>query len=607
MVEPLLSSEEEEDEPTGNVPAEGDNPGQDESLFPTERRLDVQQQLVVERGRQLSQGKSPLLMRRESLESLGQRISRLSQSGRGPRPAPSRQLALGREVSPHGGPRSGEDPLVIALLGEDLAPGRPWRAPAISAGRSGAGARRGSARGGLPGDSRAGTRGYPSRKSLGLRWQEPPALWGRCGGDITLAVEDAEKEGAGSRQRRAPCSAHRTNTAVGAPGRCGTWADVSSCPGGVAQSWWQRGKQRAVLPCKRSQEGTRELGSGTKGTRSRGDRARAGRALLAPTQDVCHWDTTDLERMSRQGQRACAVCWEGLEQERRKTSALQEEKRELQKRLRELEHRTRSLLRQRQEALHQLHVLLQKEKVDALQQLHEALEQERAVGSTRLRARLRRLEQLLSHPWEPVVPGQAGWSQAMGTTSVCPRRHNPLPDNATGQGPSPAVVSHALHVLRGLREQIQHHLGELWKEDGPQEPTSQRRKEHEQRQQREQLCMEKTAALGALKEQLMQRRSEHPYLHPTASPSLSIVPGLQQRGRWSLGILHHFQRCMQELQLEKTHQLGRLGNPTVLGGELGMTAREEVQGQPGTRDSTSATASRKQEVQSSTRERAWWE
>ncbi|XP_075625507.1 uncharacterized protein LOC142604215 isoform X2 [Balearica regulorum gibbericeps] len=291
MVEPLLSSEEEEDEPTGNVPAEGDNPGQDESLFPTGRRLDVQQQLAVERGRHLSQGRCPLLMRRESLESLGQRISRLSQSGGGPRPAPSRQPALGQEVSPHGGPCSGEDLLAIALLGEDPAAGRPWRAPAISAGRSGAGARRGSARGGLLGDSRAGTRGLPSRKALGLRWQEPPALWGWRGGDVTLAVEDAEKEGAGSRQRRAPCSAHRTNTAVGAPGRCGTWADVSSCPGGVAQSWWQRGKQRAVLPCKhaagqpasprwslqRSQEGTRELGSGMKGTRSRGDRASLGR------------------------------------------------------------------------------------------------------------------------------------------------------------------------------------------------------------------------------------------------------------------------------------------------------------------------------------------
>ncbi|GAB0196743.1 hypothetical protein GRJ2_002139600 [Grus japonensis] len=52
------------------------------------------------------------------------------------------------------------------------------------------------------------------------------------------------------------------------------------------------------------------------------------------------------------------------------------EQRGQSQRLRELEHRTRSLLRQRQEALHQLHVLLQKEKVDALQQLHEALEQE---------------------------------------------------------------------------------------------------------------------------------------------------------------------------------------------------------------------------------------
>ncbi|KAM8992594.1 uncharacterized protein PRD47_014493 [Ara ararauna] len=137
--------------------------------------------------------------------------------------------------------------------------------------------------------------------------------------------------------------------------------------------------------------------------------------------------------------------------------ALQEEKLELQKRLRELEHRSRSLLQQRQEMLRRLHVLLLQEKVDALQQLQKALEQqlllkERAVGPTRLQHRL-------SHPWE-----QAGSCPAMGTASACPCQHSPQPSSAMGQRPVPAAVSHALHVLCGLREQIQQHIRELQRE-----------------------------------------------------------------------------------------------------------------------------------------------
>ncbi|CAM9551226.1 unnamed protein product [Bubo scandiacus] len=615
MVEPLLFSEEEEDEPDGH------NPGRDESLFPAGRRLGVWQQLAAESGRHLSQGRSPPLMRRQSLESLGGRITRLSQSDAlgtawgGTWPVPSTQPALGWEDSPHGNPFSGEELLAMALHGEDLAAGCPQRVPGISASRSRAGSRRGSATGGLPRASGARTRGHPTSKPLGLRQQEPPALWGRRGGDITLAVDDVEKEGAGSRQRRAPCSSHRTNTAAGPPGRCRTGANVSSCPG-VAECRGQRGKQKAVLPCKRaggqlvslrwslqrSQEGTQALGSGVKGTRSTGDRDRAGLAPRAHIQDTSHRDLTALERMSRQGQGTCAECQEGLEKERRKTLALQEEKLELQKRLRELEHCTRSLLRQRQEALHQLHVLLQKEKVDALWQLQEALEQ--------------RLQHLLSHPCEPAVRGQTGPFLTTGTTSACPGGHNPLPNSAAGQSPVLAVVSHALRGLRGLQEQIRHHLGELRRTEKAQGSTSWRKKQCEQRQQREQLCMEKPAALGALKEQLIQRQSEHPHPRPTSSLSLSIVPGLRQRGQGSLELLHHLQCCMQELQLEKTHH--SLGNLTVPGRELATTAREELWGHPGTRDSPSATASpkgliqSKQEVRSSTTEHAkrssaWWE
>ncbi|XP_061321623.1 uncharacterized protein LOC133275596 [Pezoporus flaviventris] len=182
-----------------------------------------------------------------------------------------------------------------------------------------------------------------------------------------------------------------------------------------------------------------------------GDAHRAG-------LDACCWDPMGLERM---GQRACDCCQEGLEMERRKRMALQEEKLELQKRLRELEHRSHCLLRQRQEVLCRLHVLLLKEKVDALQQLQEALEQqlllkERAVRTARLQHRL-------SHPWE-----QAGSCPATGTTSACPCQHNLHP---MGQGPLPAAVSPALRVLCGLRDQIQQHIRELQREprDAPAE------------------------------------------------------------------------------------------------------------------------------------------
>ncbi|XP_064890033.1 uncharacterized protein LOC110359133 isoform X2 [Columba livia] len=615
MEEPLWFSE-EEDEPTGDVPTEGDDPGKDESLFPAGRRLDDRRRLVVEQGRHPWQGRSPLA-RRQSLESLGGRISRLSRSdaqgmGRGgARAAPSAPPALGCEHSPHRSSGCRKDPSTITLRGDNPAAGCPWRAPGTSAGRSSAMAQGGSANGRLPGSSGARTRGHPASRTLGLRWQQLPALWGRRGGDITLAGCDTRKAGAGSRQRRAPCSAHLIPL-----GQRRTGTDVSPCPGAAAQSWRQGGKQKATLPCtraagqplslrwslQRSREGTREMGPGVKETRSKGDRARAGVAPLTHSQDkdTCHRDPTDTERMSRQ--RACADCQEGLEEERRKTSALQEEKLELQK-LRELEHRTRSLLRQRQRALDQLHVLLQKERVDALRQLREALDQERAGGSTRLQ----RLQHLLSHPWEPVMLGQAGGSLAMGTSSVCPHRHHALPDSAVGQGPlaaavssSPLSPSHALRVLRGLQERIQHHLGELRRAGGAQGPTSQREKGSAQGQQQDQLCVGKAAALGVLKKQLRKSQSKHPHLHPS---SLSMGTG-----HGSLGLLHHLQHCVQELQLEKTPHPGSMGNLTASGGEEGTTAREEVQGQPGTRDSPSATAlpkrliQSKEEVQSSTTE-----
>lgn len=185
-MEPLLFSREEEEEPAGHVPTEGGDPGQEESLFPPGRRLDVRPQLLVEPGRRPLQ-RSPALMRTQSLEPLGGRMSRLSLGD-----------ALGMPWGcPWPGGLSHEGPCCwpSPCSGDDPAAGHPWRAPGISAGRSTAEARRGFARGGLLGDSSARSRGQSTTKPLGPRRQEPPALWGRCD------VDGTEKEGAGSEQR----------------------------------------------------------------------------------------------------------------------------------------------------------------------------------------------------------------------------------------------------------------------------------------------------------------------------------------------------------------------------------------------------------------------
>nr|XP_047911267.1 uncharacterized protein LOC125181188 isoform X2 [Anser cygnoides] len=425
MVEPAVFSEGEEDEAL-TFPTEADGDGQDASpsVGPGCPWRDT----------------SPWLTRRESLESLGVRISRLSQISAGtarggPCPAPS----------------EGDT-------------GHPWRPPGSSASRSG-----------------AGTGGHPRSKPTETRHQQPAAVRGWQGGDAALTVE---KEGGGSRQRGARCSSHRTEAAAGPSGRCSPHSKVLSfvsCPGGVTQPQWQRGRLAAVLSHKlvslrgalrRSQERTQELGAGAQGTWREGERGRGS-------------------------QRGCDG---GTGQARRATLALRDEKLELQERLRELQHRTRSLLRQRLETLERLRVLLREEKAAAPRQLQEAMEKER------------------------------DWRQ-----------------------------------------------------------------QRARRQKREHLHREKVAAVGGLEEPLAQRWSQRLRLRSAASQSPSTVPSLQQHGPGSLGLLHHVQRCLQELQVDKTHRTGNLENPKVLGRELGTAASEEECGQPGTGDSPSTAASPKQE------------
>lgn len=85
-----------------------------------------------------------------------------------------------------------------------------------------------------------------------------------------------------------------------------------------------------------------------------------------------------------------------------------------------------------------------------------------------------------------------------------------------------------------------------------------------------------------------QRRGEHLCHRSASSLPPSTVPGLQQQHHTTLGVLHHVQRCLRELQVE---DLG------VLGAELGTTANEEVWGRPKTRDLPTATASPTGQIQ----------
>ncbi|XP_054372802.1 uncharacterized protein LOC118693118 isoform X1 [Molothrus ater] len=405
MVEPLLCQQ----EPAGDVPRAGAHPGQDEPLFLARRSSDT----AMGAGRAPRQDSSAS---RSSLESLGASISRLSLSqSHGevpwgvPWPGPPAQPALG-----HGDRARGE------LLGTA---GHPWIAAGIAAGRSRPGARTGAPGSSAPRASRATTRGHPA---LG----PPPALWGH-GRNVTFSVAAMDTEGA--------ASSRSAGTAVGAPQ---TWRSPVS-PG-------LRGDKKGELPCKglagqplrRSHEGTRELGSGARPW-SQGDRDRTGLALLGHTRDTRHRCHTDLQSVSWQGQGA-RVGQEQLDKERRKITTLQEEKLELLERLRELERGSCSLLRQRLRVLHRLQGLLQRDRAQSLRLLREAMEQELPGSSARREHR----------------PSRAGGSAALGNPPVAPRGHGPRPGTALAPGPSPAALGRALHVLRGLRQQIQRRLGQ---------------------------------------------------------------------------------------------------------------------------------------------------
>ncbi|XP_052545684.1 collagen alpha-1(II) chain-like isoform X6 [Tympanuchus pallidicinctus] len=314
------------------------------------------------------QDESPELMRRGSLESLGARISRLSQSGaETPCLASSKHPAQGRGDASHWGPHSKAKPSVTSLHGGDGEAGHLRRPSSSSASRS-----------------RARAVGHH-------RWQELPARRGWHGGDFILTAKKEDGDG----RRRALCECavglgvrgaeagvqEGSQGAWWGQGPPWGWVMVGPCgseggqPRASPTRWWVRGVPNLLLQAPMQQRdllgdaapGQRgSMGCPAQGMQQSPGGSTGSRRPSCPT-GARAWD--HVEKV--QGQKGCAGCPGNM---RRKMLHLREEKRELQERLCGLELQMRSVLRQRQEALGQLRAVLRKERMAALQQLQESLE-----------------------------------------------------------------------------------------------------------------------------------------------------------------------------------------------------------------------------------------
>lgn len=156
-----------------------------------------------------------------------------------------------------------------------------------------------------------------------------------------------------------------------------------------------------------------------------------------------------------------------------------------------------------------------------LRQRQEALGQLRAVLQKERMATLRRLQESLE--------------KVNGTICVCQNCH---PEELA----APGALKEPLTPERALREAATC----VWDPARPPSPSP--------------STPGLSHATGA------QRRGEHLCHRSASSLPPSTVPRLQQQHHTALGVLHHVQRCLRELQVE---DLG------VLGAELGTTANEE--------------------------------
>ncbi|XP_041078596.1 trichohyalin-like isoform X2 [Polyodon spathula] len=252
------------------------------------------------------------------------------------------------------------------------------------------------------------------------------------------------------------------------------------------------------------------------------------------------WETEKTEELQRQrgileeeSRRAMHTIKEDLENERRKALPLQNKIIELQTRVQELEFESRALQREKQEAVSEVRSSLREEKQEEILRVREEMDQVKAREVERLRLRLEQEEAEVQRlragldkaAWrEKELQTQAERLErgaVLDLSLVCDRiqdfihstREQKAGASPAHQRPSPSRLSlpQAVQALRGACEEQQQHILELHQELDTQRRTVlhiQQDKDRELKQQREELYLEKEAAVEAIKERLIQEHIE---------------------------------------------------------------------------------------------------
>ncbi|XP_058850753.1 trichohyalin-like isoform X2 [Acipenser ruthenus] len=252
------------------------------------------------------------------------------------------------------------------------------------------------------------------------------------------------------------------------------------------------------------------------------------------------WETEKTEELQRQrgiledeSRRAVHSIKEDQERERRKALSLQNKVIELQTRVQELEFERRALQREKQEAVSEVRSSLREEKQEEILRVKEEMDQEKAREVERLRLRLEQEEaevhRLRAGLGEAAQREKELQTQAerleRGAVLDLSLEYDRIQDllhstRERGAGASPARQRHspsrlslpqAVQALRGACEEQQQHILELHQELDTQRRTVlhiQRDKDRELQQQREELYLEKEAAVKSIKERLIQEHIE---------------------------------------------------------------------------------------------------
>ncbi|XP_041083533.1 trichohyalin-like isoform X2 [Polyodon spathula] len=253
------------------------------------------------------------------------------------------------------------------------------------------------------------------------------------------------------------------------------------------------------------------------------------------------WEAEKTEELQRQrgiledeSRRAVHSIKEDQERERRKALSLQNKIIELQTRVQELEFENRALQREKQEAVSELRSSLREEKQEEILRVKEEMDQEKAGEVEKLRLKLEQeeaeVQRLRTGLGEAARREKELQTQAerleRGAVLDLSLEYDRIQDllhstRERGVGASPASQRHsgpsrlslpqAVQALCGACEEQQQHILELHQELDTQRRTIlqiQRDKDRELKQQREELYLEKEAAVETIKERLIQEHIE---------------------------------------------------------------------------------------------------